>query len=196
MKLDGSPLRVNPRFWIELATEAERLGSESVWVSDHLVLPKALQRRRSLTTDTDRAHDTRLRRLVLSCGQRRTNHDDSVRHLRRPITLRHPRLAARSITTMDVISGGRVEAGVGAGYVRAEWDALGIDRRSSRHGLSHAMPSTAQRLRKTRRVVRHVRMTNGSHEDVASPGDGTDDAGLEAENRAVCATKSKESVLA
>lgn len=112
------------------------------------------------------------------------------------LTLRHPRLAARSITTMDVISGGRVEAGVGAGYVRAEWDALGIDRRSSRHGLSHAMPSTDQRLRKTRRVVRHVRMTNGSHEDVASPGDGTDDAGLEAENRAVCATKSKESVLA
>ncbi|PWI06633.1 hypothetical protein DIZ27_32170 [Streptomyces sp. NWU339] len=34
-----SLLRVAPRQWIEVAQEAERLGFESVWMSEHLVLP-------------------------------------------------------------------------------------------------------------------------------------------------------------
>ena len=40
---------------------------------------------------------------------------------------RNPFLAAKSILSLDVLAGGRVILGVGAGYVRSEFDALGVD---------------------------------------------------------------------
>jgi probable F420-dependent oxidoreductase len=40
---------------------------------------------------------------------------------------RNPYLAARSIASLDVLSGGRVLVGMGAGYLRAEFDVLGAD---------------------------------------------------------------------
>lgn len=39
--------------------------------------------------------------------------------------LRNPFLGAKAISSLDVVSGGRVILGVGAGYVRDEFDALG-----------------------------------------------------------------------
>ena len=40
---------------------------------------------------------------------------------------RNPYLAARSIASLDVLSGGRVIVGMGAGYLRAEFEVLGAD---------------------------------------------------------------------
>lgn len=40
---------------------------------------------------------------------------------------RSPFLAAKSVTTLDVVSGGRVILGVAAGYLRPEFGALGVD---------------------------------------------------------------------
>ncbi len=34
---------------------------------------------------------------------------------------------ARSVTTLDVISRGRVEFGIGASWLEAEWEAVGLD---------------------------------------------------------------------
>jgi probable F420-dependent oxidoreductase len=42
------------------------------------------------------------------------------------LALRHPFSSARSVATLDVLSGGRVELGVGAGYIAAEWNAAGV----------------------------------------------------------------------
>lgn len=39
---------------------------------------------------------------------------------------RNPFLAAKAVASLDVVSGGRVVLGVGAGYLRAEFDALGV----------------------------------------------------------------------
>jgi alkanesulfonate monooxygenase SsuD/methylene tetrahydromethanopterin reductase-like flavin-dependent oxidoreductase (luciferase family) len=43
------------------------------------------------------------------------------------IGLRHPFVVARAVTTLDVLSGGRLEFGIGASWLKAEWDALGLD---------------------------------------------------------------------
>lgn len=40
---------------------------------------------------------------------------------------RHPALLAREAATIDVLSGGRLEFGVGAGYYQREYDSTGID---------------------------------------------------------------------
>jgi probable F420-dependent oxidoreductase len=43
------------------------------------------------------------------------------------IGLRHPFVVARAVTTLDVVSGGRVEFGIGASWLAAEWEAVGLD---------------------------------------------------------------------
>lgn len=43
------------------------------------------------------------------------------------LPFRNPYLAAKELTTLDVLSGGRLIAGVGAGYLRSEFAALGVD---------------------------------------------------------------------
>ncbi|HEY0808443.1 MAG TPA: TIGR03619 family F420-dependent LLM class oxidoreductase [Pseudonocardiaceae bacterium] len=40
---------------------------------------------------------------------------------------RNPFLVAKSVASLDVLSGGRVELGLGAGYLRPEFAALGVD---------------------------------------------------------------------
>jgi probable F420-dependent oxidoreductase len=40
---------------------------------------------------------------------------------------RNPFLTAKAVTSLDVLSGGRVILGVGAGYLEAEFNALGVD---------------------------------------------------------------------
>jgi probable F420-dependent oxidoreductase len=43
------------------------------------------------------------------------------------IGLRHPFISARAVATLDIVSGGRVEFGIGASWLRAEWEAVGLD---------------------------------------------------------------------
>ena len=43
------------------------------------------------------------------------------------IGLRHPFVTARAIATLDVISRGRVEFGIGASWLEEEWEVTGLD---------------------------------------------------------------------
>ena len=40
---------------------------------------------------------------------------------------RNPFITARAVATLDVFSGGRVTLGIGAGYLKGEYAALGVD---------------------------------------------------------------------
>jgi probable F420-dependent oxidoreductase len=43
------------------------------------------------------------------------------------LPFRNPYLVAKNLTSLDILSGGRLIAGVGAGYLRSEFSALGVD---------------------------------------------------------------------
>jgi probable F420-dependent oxidoreductase len=120
---------INPRFWVHVAEEADRLGYESVWVPEHLVVPfgstgspHAGSSHPPIPPDVP-TFDVF---AVLSHFAARTERIRLGTHVYN-IGLRHPFITARAATTVDVLSGGRLELGIGASWLREEWDALGLD---------------------------------------------------------------------
>src|SRR6516165_9717786 len=120
---------MHPRLWVEAAEAADRLGFESVWLPEHLVLPLAMAGSPYEGVDhppvppTTQLFDAA---SLLSYVAARTS---SVRlgtyvYL---LGLRHPFITARSFATLDCLSGGWAVIGAGAGWLRSEWQALGID---------------------------------------------------------------------
>jgi probable F420-dependent oxidoreductase len=100
--------------WATLAKRAEESGFDVVSLPDHLgeqfaPLP-------ALTAAACATTRLRLSMFVLAND------------------MRHPGVLAKEVATLDVLSGGRVELGLGAGWDQAEYDALGIpfDRPSVR----------------------------------------------------------------
>jgi F420-dependent oxidoreductase-like protein len=98
---------------VSVARQAERLGFESAWVFDHFQTepdPKDELTFESFTTLAALAALTDRVRLghVVICT-----------------AFRNPALTAKMIGTLDVISGGRMELGIGAGWKEDEWRAYG-----------------------------------------------------------------------
>jgi len=98
-----------------LAQLAERLGFEAFFRSDHYRSfpgPGDLP-----TTDA----------WTVLAGLARETTKIRIGVLVSPVTFRHPGSFAKVVTTVDEMSGGRVELGVGAGWNDAEHDQLGLD---------------------------------------------------------------------
>lgn len=115
---------------IEIAEAAERLGFESIWAFDHFhTVPEptdelTFESFTFLTALSQRTERVRLGHVVMSAG------------------FRNPALVAKMISTLDVVSGGRAEVGIGAGWKRDEWEAYGYGfpaTRSRLDGLRDAL---------------------------------------------------------
>jgi probable F420-dependent oxidoreductase len=116
MPQDGAPISF--RAVARVASDAERLGFDSVWISDHFLYTFArygapeplygslepLTALAGLAAVTERV---RLGTLVLGAS------------------FRHPSLLAKTVVTLDSISGGRVDLGIGAGWLEDEFTAFG-----------------------------------------------------------------------
>jgi F420-dependent oxidoreductase-like protein len=99
---------------LELARLAERLGFEAFFRSDHyLSFPGPAGRP---TTDA----------WTVLAGIARETSRIRLGVLVSPVTFRHPGSFVKVVTTVDEMSGGRVEVGVGAGWNEAEHRALGL----------------------------------------------------------------------
>jgi probable F420-dependent oxidoreductase len=103
---------------LETAERADRLGFHSVWVADHITIPVSYAS--TMGTVFYETHTTlsvvagRTTRLKLGCSVM-------------PTPYRHPLLQARSLATLDQLSGGRVIYGGATGYMVDEFSALGVD---------------------------------------------------------------------
>jgi F420-dependent oxidoreductase-like protein len=100
--------------WVALAETCERVGIEALFRSDHY-LSGSFPHERA-------AHDawTTLAGLAGRTSKLRLG------TLVSPVTFRHPSLLANAVSTVDHISGGRVELGIGAGWMEEEHRAFGF----------------------------------------------------------------------
>jgi F420-dependent oxidoreductase-like protein len=107
----------------EVARQAERLGFESIWLFDHFhTIPRP-------TDEITFESFTSLSALAAITSRVR------IGHVVICTAFRNPAVTAKMISTMDAISGGRMELGIGAGWKRDEWLAYG-----------YGFPETKERL--------------------------------------------------
>lgn len=98
---------------VEVTRQAERIGAESIWLFDHFTTtPRptdelTFESFTSLSALAALTERVRLGHVVLCNG------------------FRNPALTAKMASTLDTISGGRFELGIGAGWKRDEWNAYG-----------------------------------------------------------------------
>jgi probable F420-dependent oxidoreductase len=100
-----------------VAKQAEELGFDDIWVSDHVAVPKdavyppsayILDPLIALTWGAAATERVRLGTTVLV------------------LPLRPPVLLAKMLGSLDVMSGGRVIVGAAGGWLKEEFDALGV----------------------------------------------------------------------
>jgi len=127
----GVPLfMLRPEQMADVAARAEALGFESVWVAEHLVFPSTIQSRYPYAAEgvppinpATPLLDPLLVLMQVAARTQRIRLGTNVYIL----PLRHPIAVARMVTTLDVLSGGRVSFGVGLGWLAEEFDAVGLD---------------------------------------------------------------------
>ncbi len=109
------------------ARAADELGFESLWAGDHIAMPAAAQSRYPYTEDGSfRPGATPFLEMVtllsyIAAHTERIKLGTSV--LIAPY--RHPLFQAKALATLDVLTGGRAICGVGVGWLKEEFDALG-----------------------------------------------------------------------
>jgi probable F420-dependent oxidoreductase len=102
----------------ELAAAAEAGGFDACYVTDH-----PFPDDRWLATGGHHALDPMVVLAVAAAATKTLRLQTHVFVL----AYRNPFLAAKSVLSLDVLSGGRVILGVAAGYLRPEFGALGVD---------------------------------------------------------------------
>ncbi|MBE1598051.1 putative F420-dependent oxidoreductase [Streptomyces stelliscabiei] len=101
-----------------IARAADRAGFAYVAVCDHVAIPRRLAPAMSTVW-----YDPVATLAYLAAVTERVR---LLSHVA-VVGLRHPLLTAKQYATLDHLSGGRLILGVGAGHVREEFEALGVD---------------------------------------------------------------------
>ncbi len=98
---------------VELAKQAEALGFESLWVFDHF------------TTVPEPTDEMTLESFSQLSALAMVTESVRLGHMVICTAFRNPALTAKLASTLDVISNGRFEIGIGAGWKKDEWLAYG-----------------------------------------------------------------------
>ncbi|MFH9943401.1 LLM class F420-dependent oxidoreductase [Streptomyces murinus] len=123
--------------WRAKCRRAEELGYDVILVPDHLGWVAPFPALVAAAQATERA---RVGTLVLNAG------------------FYNPTLLAREVATTDALTGGRLELGLGTGYVREEHDAAGLP-----------FGSAGERVDRLRRTVEELARLLGSEEHQPRP---------------------------
>ena len=122
-----------------LARRGEELGFDSVQTGDHIVVPNSISSRYPYSEggafpggDLGESME-QLTLLSFLAGQ-----TTRIRLVTGVIIVPHrnPLVAAKVLATLDVLSGGRLIVGVGAGWMKEEFDALGLPQFEERGAVT------------------------------------------------------------
>ena len=113
----------------ELAAAAEDVGIESLWTVEHVIVPKhydsvyPYNRKGKLPGDFSNDVPDPVVWMSFIAGMTRT-----IKLATGILILpqRHPLYVAKEFASLDQLSGGRVMMGVGIGWLKEEFDALGL----------------------------------------------------------------------
>ena len=111
-----------PAWAVRVAQHAEAAGFESLWTGEHVVLPDPQVAPSPAPPETPMLHPPALLAHLAAVTE-------TIR-FGTGITLiaqRNPVVLAKEIGSLDVLCGGRLLFGIGAGYLHQEFAALGID---------------------------------------------------------------------
>lgn len=117
----------SPEVAVEVARLAEELGYDSVWAGEHVVLPSPRDAQ-SPMEPTEPILDPVVALTYLAAHTTRIRLGTGVIVLPQ----RHPLVLAKQLSSLDVLSGGRLIFGMGVGYLEAELRALGVPRNRGR----------------------------------------------------------------
>lgn len=130
MKVGVPMFGVRPEHMASVAQRAEALGFESVWVPEHLVFPTKIVSRYPYAKDgvppinpATPLLDPLILLTQIAARTERIRLGTNIYIL----PLRHPLQTARMAMTLDLLSNGRLELGVGVGWLAEEFAAAAVD---------------------------------------------------------------------
>ncbi|GAA1262018.1 TIGR03619 family F420-dependent LLM class oxidoreductase [Sphaerisporangium rubeum] len=130
MKFGLSLMGLRPRWHGTVAKHAEDLGFESVWMPEHLILPAELPPTYLYSGDGRAPIDPGTPLYdpwVMLAGVASVTSRIRLGTNVYVLPLRHPLVTARSVVSLDRLSGGRVTLGAGVGWLADEYTAAGQD---------------------------------------------------------------------
>lgn len=134
----ASSISIDGATALDVCRRAEAAGFESLWGGEHVVLPSSIESRYPYTADgkIPASPDTPIPDPLIWLAFAAA----AVPSLRLGTCIlivpqRNPLILAKELATLDQLSGGRVELGLGVGWLREEFDALGVPwaRRGARN---------------------------------------------------------------
>ena len=154
----GSPANIGPRL-AEIARTADEAGFASLWVMDHLFQMDAAQIGLS---PTDPMLDGYTALSYMAAATQRARLGTLVTG----VVYRHPGHLVKIVSALDVLSGGRANLGIGAGWYEREALGLGLPFPPTRERF--------ERLDETLQIARQmwsgeVRPYHGKHYHLAEP---------------------------
>jgi probable F420-dependent oxidoreductase len=123
---------------LEVCRRAEAAGFESVWGGEHVILPSTIESKYPYTADGKIPAEPEtpipdpLIWLAFAAAAAPTLRLGTCILI---VPQRNPVILAKELATLDTLSGGRVELGLGVGWLKEEFDALGVpwERRGARN---------------------------------------------------------------
>jgi probable F420-dependent oxidoreductase len=134
----ASSIAIDGEAALDICSRAEAVGFESIWGGEHVILPTTIESRYPYTSDgkipaePDTPIPDPLIWLAFAAAAAPTLRLGTCILI---VPQRNPVVLAKELATLDRLSGGRVELGIGVGWLKEEFDALGVpwDRRGARN---------------------------------------------------------------
>ncbi len=134
----ASSIAIDQATAFDVCRHADAGGFESLWGGEHVILPVSIHSKYPYTDDgkipaeNDTPIPDPLMWLAFAAAAAPTMRLGTCILI---VPQRNPLVLAKELATLDQLSGGRVELGLGVGWLKEEFDALGVpwERRGARN---------------------------------------------------------------